>query len=99
MHSVIVRLVFAAIAATGASASLAQVTPPPLPPGSNLVRPDVGLNDDERKRYVRAHHHKAHHKKDVTHDDSVYGPEKKDDAGQVAPKAPARDARNNTKKK
>jgi hypothetical protein len=96
MHSVLARLAFAAIAATGASASLAQVTPPPLPPGSNLVRLDAGLNEDERKRYVRAHHHKAHHKKDVTRDDSVYGPEKAKDApGQGA----GNGNKNNAKKK
>jgi hypothetical protein len=94
MHSIFARLLLAAIAATGASASLAQVTPPPLPPGSNLVRPDAGLNDEERKRYVRAHHHKAHHKKDVTRDDSVYGPEKAKDApGQAGGN------KNNAKKK
>lgn len=91
MHSVIARLIFAAIAASGASASLAQVTPPPLPPGSNLVRPEAGLDVDERKRYVRAHHHKAHHKKDVTRDDSVYGPEN----AEAAPGTAARNAGGN----
>lgn len=96
MHSVFFRLAFAAAAITGTSASLAQVMAPPLPPGSNLVRPEAGLNDDERKRYVRAHHHKGHHKKDVTHDDSVYGPEK----GKDAPRGNAGGrADNNDKKK
>lgn len=67
-------------AALFAAASLggvahAQVTPPPLPPGSNLVRVEPGLNEEERKRHVRAHHHKFHHGKDVTRDDSVHGHE------------------------
>ncbi len=48
----------------------AQVTPPPLPIGSNLARPAPGMNDDERKRSVRAHHHKMQNKKDYTADDS-----------------------------
>ena len=68
---------FAAGAALAWSAGLAMaqtVTPPPLPPGSNQVRVDAGLNEEERKRYVRAHHHKMHHKKDVTKDDSVADP-------------------------
>jgi hypothetical protein len=59
-----------------ASAAHAQtVKAPPLPPGSNLVRVDPGVNDDERKRHVRAHHHKFHHGKDFTRDDSVHGHE------------------------
>lgn len=53
----------------------AQVTPPPLPPGSHMVRPEPGMNEDERKRHVRAHHHKFHHGKDVTRDDSIHGHE------------------------
>ena len=69
------RLAAALALAWSAGASLAQtVTPPPLPPGSNLVRPEIGLNEEEKKRYVRAHHHKMHHKKDFTRDDSVQGP-------------------------
>lgn len=66
----------AAVAAlVGAAAALAQaaVTPPPLPPGASQVRVLAGLNDEERKRHVRAHHHKFHHKKDYTRDDSVHG--------------------------
>ena len=63
-------------AATLAGVAQAQtVAPPPLPPGSNLVRPEPGMNEDERKRYVRAHHHKMHHKKDYTRDDSEHGHE------------------------
>lgn len=62
-------------AASLAGVAQAQVTPPPLPPGSNLVRVEPGLNEEERKRHVRAHHHKFHHGKDVTRDDSVHGHE------------------------
>jgi hypothetical protein len=63
-------------AVTVAGVAQAQtVAPPPLPPGSHLVRPEPGMNEDERKRYVRAHHHKMHHKKDFTRDDSVHGHE------------------------
>ena len=62
-------------AASLAGAAQAQVTPPPLPPGSNLVRVEPGLNEEERKRHVRAHHHKFHHGKDPTRDDSVHGHE------------------------
>ncbi len=76
MQYTVVRLAFATALACSAAASLAQtVTPPPLPPGSHLVRPEIGLNEEERKRYVRAHHHKMHHKKDFTRDDSVHGHE------------------------
>jgi hypothetical protein len=35
----------------------------------------AGLQEPERKRFVRAHHHRFQHKKDYTRDDSVYGPE------------------------
>jgi hypothetical protein len=72
MNSRLVRFALLAVAACSAGASLAQVTPPPLPPGSNLVRPEAGLQEPEKKRYVRAHHHKMHHKKDYTRDDSVF---------------------------
>jgi hypothetical protein len=68
----IVRLAaVAALAYSGLVAVAQTVTPPPLPPGSNRVRAEPGLNEDEKKRYVRAHHHKLHHKKDVTLDDSI----------------------------
>lgn len=72
MQSTFVRLAACLVAACAASAALAQVTPPPLPPGSNLVRPDPGMNEPERKRAVRAHHNKFHHGRDFTRDDSVY---------------------------
>ena len=48
----------------------AAVTPPPLPPGSSMVRIEPGMDKEERKREDRAHHHKGHNKKDVTKDDS-----------------------------
>ena len=74
MQSVIARVTAAAVLC-GAGAAVAQVTPPPLPPGSHLVRPEAGMDESERKRHVRAHHHKFHHKKDFTRDDSVHGHE------------------------
>ena len=72
------QLLRTALLASACLASIAHaqtVTPPPLPPGSHMVRPEPGLNEEERKRHVRAHHHKFHHKKDVTRDDSVHGHE------------------------
>jgi hypothetical protein len=48
-----------------------QVKAPALPPGSKMVRLAPGLNPDEARRSVRAHHHKGHVKKDFTRDDSV----------------------------
>jgi hypothetical protein len=75
MQYITFRLAATAALAWSAAVSVAQtVTPPPLPPGSSQVRVDAGLNEDERKRYVRAHHHKLHHRKDVTKDDSVADP-------------------------
>jgi hypothetical protein len=72
MTSNIIRLATTAALAWSAAVALAQsVTPPPLPPGANLVRPGAGLYDDEKKRYVRAHHHKMQNKKDYTKDDSA----------------------------
>lgn len=53
----------------------AAVTPPPLPRGSHLVQVVPGMSEEERKRHVRAHHHKFHHKKDYTRDDSIHGHE------------------------
>jgi len=62
-----------------ASAMLAQaaVTPPPLPPGSAMVKVAPGMSKEEEKREDRAHHHKGHVKKDITKDDS----KGKDDKG------------------
>ena len=48
----------------------AQVKPPPLPPGSAQVQVQGGMNDNEARREVRAHHHKGHKQKDLTRDDS-----------------------------
>ena len=67
IHAVLV----AALAAFASVAQAQAVKPPPLPPGSHMVRVEAGLNPEERKRHVRAHHHKAHHKKDFTRDDSM----------------------------
>ncbi len=79
-------LALALAAAFGAAApAAAQVAPPPLPPGAAQVRVEGGLHQEERKRHVRAHHHKFQHKKDYTRDDSVHGHEserdRKDDEG------------------
>ena len=54
--------------------ALATVTPPPLPPGSSMVKVQGGLNIVEQKRQERAHHHKLHVKKDITHDDTLDSP-------------------------
>jgi len=56
------------------AATLAQagtVVPPPLPPGSAMVKVEPGMNKEERQRQDRAHHHKGQFKKDLTRDDSV----------------------------
>ena len=58
---------------TIATLSEAQVKPPPLPPGSAQVRVEAGLNPHEAARQLRAHHHKFHHRKDITRDDTVHG--------------------------
>ncbi len=50
-----------------------KVKAPPLPPGSSMVRIQVGMNDDEISREKRAHHHKGHHRKNVDKDDSDKG--------------------------
>ena len=74
MQFTVVRLVASLAVACSASAAFAQsaVTPPPLPPGSNMVRPEPGMSEPERKRAVRAHHNKVHHGRDFTRDDSIY---------------------------
>ncbi len=54
-------------------AKASVVVPPPLPTGSNMVRLNAGMNQDEVKRSQRAHHHNRHHKKDVTKDDTMSG--------------------------
>lgn len=77
----ILRLALVAAASMAAVAQAQTVTPPPLPPGHALVRLDPGMDETERKRAVRAHHHKFHHKKDFTRDDSVHGPDSEVAAG------------------
>lgn len=72
------RLRLALVAAAACLAALAQaqtVAPPPLPIGSALARPEPGMSEPERKRAVRAHHHKFQHGKDYTRDDSIHGHE------------------------
>jgi hypothetical protein len=64
--SAFARFLVLAAATCSCGLSLAQVTPPPLPAGSDRVAPLAGLQEAERKRYVRAHHHKFLHKKDAT---------------------------------
>ncbi|NML45224.1 hypothetical protein HHL11_15830 [Ramlibacter sp. G-1-2-2] len=80
------------VAGTAGSLAHAAVTPPPLPLGSAMARPEPGLNEPERKRYVRAHHDKLHYRRDYTKDDSVYGMQQFPQAaapGAVAPGASA----------
>lgn len=60
------------VLALAAGAAQAQrVKAPPLPAGSQQVRVAPGLNPDEARRSVRAHHHKGHVRKDVTKDDTL----------------------------
>lgn len=73
MHRLSIRAVLAAIALLATAAQAQTVKPPPLPPGASLVRMEPGMSEPERKRYVRAHHHKAHHGRDYTRDDSIHG--------------------------
>lgn len=69
------RLAVLAAACIAGAVQAQAVTPPPLPIGSLQARPEPGMSEPERKRYVRAHHHKFHHKKDFTRDDSIHGHE------------------------
>ncbi|MFC5495965.1 hypothetical protein ACFPOE_00320 [Caenimonas terrae] len=55
-----------------ACAQAGKVTPPPLPPGSALVKVQPGMDKQEQMREDRAHHNK-NVKKDPTKDDSVSG--------------------------
>ena len=66
-------LALACCLAAMATLAQAKVQPPPLPPGSSMVRVQGGMNEDEVKREKRAHHHKGHFKKDLTRDDSEPG--------------------------
>jgi hypothetical protein len=83
MQFPLARLAACALLAIGPVAGMAQsaVQPPPRPPGSLQARPEPGLNEAERKRYVRAHHHKMHNKKDYTRDDSEKPPQAAAGAG------------------
>ena len=74
MQFQLARLAACLAVACCATATLAQtaVTPPPLPPGSHMVRPEPGMSEPERKRAVRAHHNKFHHGRDYTRDDSIH---------------------------
>lgn len=63
--------IWLALAAAGMQAPAHAVQPPPLPPGSAMVRIQGGMDENEVKRHVRAHRHKSLHKKDYTRDDSV----------------------------
>jgi len=47
------------------------VKAPPLPPGSDKVRVEAGVNPDEVTRQQRAHKHSKLEKKDPTRDDSL----------------------------
>jgi len=70
-----IRLALVAAAClAGAVHAQTRVAPPPLPIGSQIARPEPGMSEPERKRAVRAHHHKTHHGKDMAHDDSEHGP-------------------------
>jgi hypothetical protein len=53
--------------------ALAQIKPPPLPPGSAMVRIESGMDSGESARQLRAHHHKFHYGKDYTRDETMYG--------------------------
>jgi hypothetical protein len=64
-------LVFSAISSFFLLAQAADVTPPPLPLGSTMVRQHAGVSPEEVERNKRAHHHKGHYKKDVTRDDTM----------------------------
>jgi hypothetical protein len=75
MKTPCIRLaIVAAACLAGAVHAQSRVAPPPLPIGSQMARPEPGMSEPERKRAVRAHHHKMHNKKDYTRDDSVLGP-------------------------
>ena len=70
-----------ALAGLATLAQAGKVVPPPLPPGSSMVRVQGGMNDDEEKRQDRAHHHKGHNNKDINKDDSEPGNGKDKDNG------------------
>lgn len=85
-------LVFSVTSAFFVLAQASSVVPPPLPIGSNMVRQNVGMNQDEVKRSQRAHHHNKHHKKDVTRDDTLDG-DQQDQSGKDQNNGSGRDPR------
>jgi hypothetical protein len=66
-------VVLAALLTLSSFVARAAVNPPPLPPGSSMVRVEGGLDEGEKARALRAHHHKFHFRKDYTRDDSIPG--------------------------
>jgi hypothetical protein len=71
LHALALRAVALALALAAlpfAAPAQNRVQPPPLPPGSSMVRVAPGMNPQEVDRQVRAHHHKAHVRKDLTRD-------------------------------
>ena len=50
-----------------------HVKPPPRTPGTSMIKLKGGMDDNEVKREIRAHHHKGQDKKDFTKDDSIAG--------------------------
>lgn len=62
-----------ALATLGWGAAHAVVLPPPPTPGSAMVKIQGGLSKPESDRALRAHHHKFHHGKDYTRDDTIFG--------------------------
>jgi hypothetical protein len=49
----------------------AKVTPPPLPPGSAMVKVMPGMSKEEAMREDRAHRNKSRKSRDYAKDDSV----------------------------
>jgi uncharacterized protein YdaL len=75
------RVVWVVALLAAAAVQAQQVKAPPRPPGSQLLKAAPGMNPEEDKRSVRAHHHKGHVKKDYTKDDSVGGKGKAEERG------------------
>lgn len=65
----------------GFSAQAGKVTPPPLPPGSQMVTVEAGMTPAEEKRNERAHKNKSRYKKNYLVDDSVSSPGNSDSNG------------------
>jgi hypothetical protein len=74
MNTRCIRLALVAAAClAGAVQAQTRVAPPPLPIGSQMARPEPGMSEPERKRAVRAHHHKMSHKKEQAQGDGSRG--------------------------